>query len=127
MMDNLTQACEVSYVTPPIDHPLIILNRSFCAREFTLEGLFAQLQEEAPGLIIEVEEEQPVSLASKTVADSEIIDIDFTTPMPPLPGPPQVPVTEAEKIIKKTAWMNKQTTQSNYPYDDYGAVKPMEP
>jgi hypothetical protein len=114
-------------------HPLVRLNRSYCAGDISLESVFEYLRQSAPSLFIEVAEAPEQHEETKPIKPESVIDIGFDdSPEPSTPIPEQIaekpstPQTEEQaEAIKKTEWMNSKTRKS-HPYDDFGNLQPLD-
>jgi hypothetical protein len=105
-------------------HPLIELNRAYCAGEITLDEILQDLRSSAPELFVEAEDRPlPKYEPSQKVAQ-ETIDIAFDE-IPATATPQEAAHAQGQEIMEKTRWMTDQNTHSTYPYDDFGNVPPL--
>jgi hypothetical protein len=100
-------------------HPLIELNRAYCAGEITLDEILEDLRSNSRELFIEVPDvpqtkraDSPVRVAQVHQTVIEELSVDEPPPA----------AQEAQKIIETTKWMTDHTT---HPYDDFGNIPPL--
>lgn len=109
-------------------HPLIRLNRSYCAGDITLESVFNYLRRSAPELVIEVPDTPDEDLT--------VTPVIYDSTPPPVEAPKDeidewvekastAQLEKHEQVVQQTEWMNTYPKQS-YPYDDFGSLKPQE-
>jgi hypothetical protein len=95
-------------------HPLVRLNRSYCARDITLQSVFDYLRATAPGLVVEVPDIGPQAPQELKPVTPEVVSVKPWH---------STEVEEPEEEIKKPDWIKANPVD---PYDDLGAIPPMD-